>query len=121
MHVIADRNKASFLKELSNDEDSTTCPDGDNHRAFSSSDDTLPATEENSYPNDMSENNMDVFSGSKNVIPIKEHAEGLNESYQHKFKMRTQNVNGLSTSSKFESLVDCMMKFKIDSYCVQET
>ena len=44
--VIADRNKPSFMKELFNDEDSKTCPDGDDHRTFPNFDDFLPAAEE---------------------------------------------------------------------------
>ena len=95
--------------------DSKTHLDGDDHRECSNFDYLSPIVEENSYPNDIFAKNIDVFSGPKNIIPIKEHANGPNKSYLHMFKICIQSVNGLTTSSNFELLMDRMTQFKIDA------
>ena len=120
MPATTNRNKCSFLKELFNDEDSTTHPGGGNPRALSSFDGALSATEENSCPNGMLARSMGILGRRKNIILVKECAEGPNEPCLREFKALARNANGLLTSSKFESLTDRAMQLKIDAHCAQE-
>ena len=68
----------------------------------------------------MVEENAVIMGGLHNKCSSRE-CNCLNESYLHRNRICTQNVQGLSSSVKFESVIDRMMEFQIDAYCIQET
>ena len=78
--VIADGNKPLLAKDVFNDKGPETCPDANNHRKFLHFNDLDSIEEETSYPDDMLNGNVDVFSGPKDIIPVQECTKGPNES-----------------------------------------
>ena len=92
----------------------------ENETEFPDFESFLNESPETSFLKDVVEENAVVVGGLRNKCSLRE-GNCPNESYLHSNRTCAQNVQGSSSSVKFESVVDRMMEFQINACCIQET